>query len=89
MLDHPFCVQSRRTQNYAIPILTPFPRSGDVDSIYKLIIELAIYEREPDAVKNTPKQLLEDGFGEHPFFHTFVIDRIDQERTSSAVFLYF
>jgi hypothetical protein len=55
-----------------------------VEAIYKLIIELAIYEREPEAVKNTPEQLLKDGFGEHPLFHVYVVDRINKEGTCLA-----
>lgn len=55
-----------------------------MESIHKLIVELAVYEKEPDAVKTTPQQLLEDGFGEHPFFHVFVVDRIDQSSTFRA-----
>lgn len=54
---------------------------GDVDHIHRLIVELAVYEREPEAVKTTPQQLLEDGFGDHPFFHSYVVDRIDHEST--------
>lgn len=46
----------------------------DVNAIHQLIIELAVYEKEPDAVKTTPEQLLEDGFGENPFYQVFVAE---------------
>lgn len=55
---------------------------GDVEAIHKLIVELAVYEREPEAVKTTPQQLAEDGFGPNPIFHTFVVDRLNTESTS-------
>lgn len=46
----------------------------DVNAIHQLIIELAVYEKEPEAVKTTPEQLLEDGFGENPFYQVFVAE---------------
>lgn len=60
----------------------------DVESIHKLIIELAVYEREPEAVKTTPQQLAEDGFGPNPVFHVFVVDRINKDSTRSLSLLY-
>lgn len=47
-------------------------RPEDMTSVLGLITELAIYEKEPDAVKITEKTLLEFGFGEHPLFTCFV-----------------
>ena len=38
----------------------------DVPAILQMIHELAIYEKEPDAVRNTPEKLAEALFGEHP-----------------------
>lgn len=38
----------------------------DVTEIVELIVELAVYEREPDAVKLTPERLQDQLFGEHP-----------------------
>ena len=31
----------------------------------RLVMELATFEREPEAVVNTEKMLMEDGFGEY------------------------
>lgn len=45
---------------------------NDVEAIFKLIYELAIYEKAPEKVSNSPEQLLKDGFGEHPLFVCFV-----------------
>ena len=33
--------------------------SGDVKDILRLLIELAVYEKEPDAVKVTEQELIE------------------------------
>ncbi len=42
--------------------------------VFRLIRELAIYEREPDAVEVTEQQLLRDGFGPDPRFRCFVAE---------------
>ena len=47
------------------PIIRP-ASPADVPQILDLIHELAIYEREPDAVKTTEEQLHRSFFGEHP-----------------------
>jgi len=49
----------------------------DVTSILNLIIELAVFEKEPDAVKITTEDLLRDGFSENPKFKTFVAEEKD------------
>ncbi|MEQ4518049.1 GNAT family N-acetyltransferase [Pseudarthrobacter sp. B907] len=38
----------------------------DVPAILQMIHDLAIYEKEPDAVRNTPEMLTEVLFGENP-----------------------
>ena len=38
----------------------------DVPAILQMITDLAIYEKEPDAVENTPEMLTETLFGENP-----------------------
>ena len=40
--------------------------SDDVKDILRLLIELAVYEKEPDAVKLTEQELIRDGFVENP-----------------------
>lgn len=47
---------------------------ADVPSIYQLIVELAEYEKALHEVKNTPEQLLKDGFGEQPLYGTIVAE---------------
>lgn len=46
----------------------------DVPAMLQLVKELATFERAPDAVWNTEEAMLEEGFGEHPYFHTFVAE---------------
>ena len=45
---------------------------ADVPSLYKLIMELAIFEKEPNAVNVTEEELATAGFGEKPLYHCFV-----------------
>jgi len=44
----------------------------DIPNILALIQELAIFEREPDAVVVTEQILLRDGFGPAPLFYTLM-----------------
>ncbi len=46
----------------------------DVSSILSLIKELAVFEKEPDAVIVTEADLLRDGFSENPLYYTFVAE---------------
>lgn len=46
----------------------------DVDAIFQLINELAIFEKESEAVIITPEMLRKDGFGATPKFHCFVAE---------------
>ena len=46
----------------------------DMTAVLKLIKELAIFEREPNAVVITEEDLVRDGFSESPLFHTLVAE---------------
>lgn len=46
----------------------------DMPSVLKLIHELALFEKEPDAVEVTLSDLEKDGFSNHPKFICFVIE---------------
>lgn len=49
----------------------------DVQAILDLIIELAVFEKEPNAVEITKEDLLKDGFSENPKFRLFVAEEND------------
>jgi len=46
----------------------------DMQSVHNLIMELAIFEKEPDAVDITVADLINDGFSEKPRFKIFVAE---------------
>lgn len=50
-------------------------REEDMADVLRLINELAVFEKEPDAVEVTLEQLREDGFGPAPKFFCFVASR--------------
>lgn len=56
-------------------------------SVLELIKELAIFEKEPDAVVITVDDLIRDGFAENPLFHTFVAE-VNQEIIGIALYYY-
>jgi GNAT superfamily N-acetyltransferase len=58
---------------------------GDVELIFRLIRELAEYERAPDAVKGNPELLAEALFGAHPTAEALVAER-DGEPVAFALF---
>lgn len=47
---------------------------ADVPQILRFIRDLAIYEREPDAVVATEEDLLRHGFGEKPYYQCLMAD---------------
>lgn len=48
--------------------------AADAPALHALIVELAVYEREPDAVEVTVAELAEDGFGADPAYGAFVVE---------------
>jgi len=46
----------------------------DMPQVLGLINELAVFEKEENAVEITVEQLEKDGFGENPLFHCFVAE---------------
>lgn len=59
----------------------------DMKSVLDLIQELATFEKEPDAVVISVDDLIRDGFGENPLFHTFVAE-VNQEVIGIALYYY-
>jgi len=50
--------------------------SSDMPSVLALIKELAVFEKEPDAVEVTVDDLIRDGFSENPLFYCFVAEEV-------------
>ena len=48
--------------------------AADIPAIHRLIVDLAVYEREPDAVKATEAQLHQALFGERPIAEAVVAE---------------
>ena len=48
--------------------------SSDVKDIIRLLVELAVYEKEPDAVKVTEEELIRDGFGSNPRYECLLAE---------------
>ena len=57
---------------------------SDMKSVHDLIVELAIFEKEPDAVEVTINNLEEDGYGKRPKFTCFVAE-VDSKIVGAAL----
>ena len=60
---------------------------NDMPSVLELIQELAVFEKEPDAVVVTVEDLVRDGFSENPLFQCFVAE-VDGEIIGMALYYY-
>ena len=60
---------------------------NDMPQVLELIQELAVFEKEPEAVVITAADLVRDGFSENPLFHCFVAE-IDQKIIGIALYYY-
>ncbi|CAM4021169.1 MULTISPECIES: GNAT family N-acetyltransferase [Flavobacterium] len=59
----------------------------DMAAVLELIKELAVFEKEPEAVIISLKDLQRDGFSENPLFKTFVAE-VDNEIIGVALYYY-
>ncbi|MCY1158567.1 MAG: family N-acetyltransferase [Citricoccus sp.] len=59
-------------------------RPTDVPDILRLIRDLATYEREPDAVRNTEEELHRHLFGEHPAVFCHVVEDVADDVPDAA-----
>lgn len=56
-------------------------------NVLELIKELAIYEKEPDAVVIKESDLIRDGFSDNPLFYTFVAE-VNHKIVGVALYYY-
>ncbi len=59
----------------------------DMPAILELIKELAIFEKEPEAVVVTESDLVRDGFSTNPLFYTFIAE-VEGEIIGMALYYY-
>lgn len=59
----------------------------DMGAVLELIKELAVFEKEPEAVIISLEDLQRDGFSENPLFKTFVAE-VDNEVIGVALYYY-
>lgn len=60
-------------------------KKEDCGQVLELIVELAVYEKEPDAVEVTLAQLEEDGFGKDPAYQ-LLVGELDGEIKGIALY---
>ena len=53
-------------------------REEDMEQVLGLIQELALFEKEPEAVEVTTEELVRDGFGAKKMFHCFVAEKANK-----------
>ena len=58
--------------------------TSDMHQVLNLITELAIFEKEPNAVKITVDTLIKEGFGKNPSFTCFVAE-VEEEIVGMAL----
>lgn len=62
-------------------------KKEDMHGVLALIQELAVFEKEPDAVLITEEDLIRDGFGTNPLFQVFVAEA-EKEIVGIALYYY-
>jgi GNAT superfamily N-acetyltransferase len=62
-------------------------KKEDMHGVLALIQELAVFEKEPDAVLITEEDLIRDGFGANPLFQVFVAE-VEKEIVGIALYYY-
>lgn len=64
-------------------------RKEDMKTVLELINQLAVYEKEPDAVEVTVADLELHGYGENPVFHCFVAESNQEVLGIALVYMRF
>ncbi len=67
--------------DYAIRLATV----NDMPDVHRLITELAVFEKEPDAVEVSVEDLKRDGFSDNPAFRAYVAE-VENEIVGMALF---
>jgi GNAT superfamily N-acetyltransferase len=61
---------------------------ADVPAIFRLVEELAEFERLADEVETSAERYLRDGFGEKPWFHCLVAEETDGSLIGMALYYF-
>ena len=61
--------------------------ADDVPEVFELVRELAVFEKAPEQVTNTPEMMLKDGFGAEPIFGLFVAE-VDGKVVGISLYYY-
>jgi len=61
---------------------------ADATAAHQLIVELAIFEKAPNAVTNTIEQFTKDGFGENPIYNLIVAETNNKQIVGMALYFY-
>ncbi|XP_030649005.1 diamine acetyltransferase 2b [Chanos chanos] len=56
----------------------------DSKDISRMIMELAVYEKMPDQVKISHKELEQDGFGANPFYHCVIAEVPEKQKSKDG-----
>lgn len=59
----------------------------DVPAAFELIQELALFEKAPEEVDNTPERMLKDGFGENPVYG-FMVAELDSQIVGISLYYF-
>lgn len=59
----------------------------DIPAAFALVQELALFEKAPHEVDNTPERMLQDGFGENPVFG-FLIAEVDGHVAGMSLYFF-
>ncbi|WPR72032.1 GNAT family N-acetyltransferase [Flavobacterium sp. NG2] len=62
--------------------------STDMQAVLKLIQELAVFEKEPEAVLINTSDLIRDGFGSNPLFGVYVAENDSKQIVGMALYYY-
>lgn len=59
----------------------------DIPAAFALVQELALFEKAPQEVDNTPERMLQDGFGENPVFG-FLVAELDNQIAGMSLYFF-